>query len=219
MRCVPSPSTFKMCPGAQAVVCRNRRRDRGCSVRREWKRTGTCSLRSRSLRSTRESCLRRRVWRLRRATSGWGTARPPAWGLRGLAINRSGGAEGDGLDAIGAHGLEHVERWRWCFAGGPFVDLRPKRTSAFAARWKTVSHPANALANDERSSRSPSIRRKDAFFKADSRKRRWPVEKLSMPVTRCPRPRSLSTRLLPIKPAQPVTIICSHFIIIHPQQR
>lgn len=56
-----------------------------------------------------------------------------------------------------------------------------------------------------RSSRSPSTRRNLGSLAARSRNRRWPVEKLSMPITCCPPDSSRSVSELPMKPAHPVT--------------
>src|SRR5437016_2571680 len=55
------------------------------------------------------------------------------------------------------------------------------------------------------SSRSPRTRWNCGDLLAPSRNRGEPVEKLSKPVTSCPAASNRSTRLLPIKPAAPVT--------------
>src|SRR5262249_54015241 len=51
----------------------------------------------------------------------------------------------------------------------------------------------------------PSTSRNLGDLAASARNSRWPVEKLSTAVTSWPRPRRRSTRLLPMKPAAPVT--------------
>src|SRR5688572_10572957 len=83
----------------------------------------------------------------------------------------------------------------------------PKRTSALAARWKTKSQPAIAFVSAGSSRLSPSTNWKRVFFSALVTKGRCPVEKLSQPTTVLPSARSRSTRLLPMKPAAPVTNI------------
>src|ERR1051326_5909937 len=56
-----------------------------------------------------------------------------------------------------------------------------------------------------RSSRSPRSSWKQGEGWACARNSDWPVEKLSKPTTECPSSRSWSVRLLPMKPAAPVT--------------
>src|ERR1700704_5747754 len=71
-----------------------------------------------------------------------------------------------------------------------------------------MSLPATADRSAPVSSRSASTSLKRDDFNAPSRKRRWPVEKLSYPTTLWPVAMSRSTRLLPMKPAAPVTNAC-----------
>src|ERR1043165_1276451 len=81
----------------------------------------------------------------------------------------------------------------------------PKRTSAFAARWNTASAPCIARSSAAGSRVSPSMRRKRGWAAKVSRKRRCPLEKLSRPATAQPCSSRRSHRVLPMKPAQPVT--------------
>src|ERR1039458_338003 len=64
-----------------------------------------------------------------------------------------------------------------------------------------------ARSSEPVSSRSPCARRKCGEHKAAPRNSTCPVEKLSKPVTSCPSASRRSTRLLPMKPAAPVTRI------------
>src|SRR6478609_10156455 len=77
--------------------------------------------------------------------------------------------------------------------------------SAFAARWKTKSVPAMAAVSAGRSRLSPRTSWKRGCCRAPSRKRIWPVLRLSQPVTVRPSASRRSTRLEPMKPAAPVT--------------
>src|SRR5215210_3116187 len=77
-----------------------------------------------------------------------------------------------------------------------------RRTSIWAARWKTTSGAAEAT-----SSRIAAPSRMSASWKRASSARfeRRPVERSSTTVTSSPRASSASTRLEPTKPAPPVT--------------
>src|SRR5665213_587112 len=82
---------------------------------------------------------------------------------------------------------------------------RPKRTSALAERWKTMSQPAIAAVSAGTSRMSPSASLNSGCLSAPARNSRKPVLKLSKPVTENPAASRRSTRLLPINPAAPVT--------------
>src|SRR5688572_19364258 len=82
---------------------------------------------------------------------------------------------------------------------------QPSLMSALAARWKTKSAPFMAEVRAGRSRLSPRTSLNFGCLTAPSRKRSWPVERLSQPVTVTPSARRRSMRLEPMKPAAPVT--------------
>src|SRR6266568_6139865 len=81
----------------------------------------------------------------------------------------------------------------------------PKRTSAFADRWNTISAPRTFSLRHVASRTSASMNSNFELLSALAMNSRRPVARLSYPTTVCPCSRSLSTRVLPMNPAAPVT--------------
>ena len=88
----------------------------------------------------------------------------------------------------------------------------PKRTSAFAAVWNTISHPVIALVNVSKLSVSPLISSKSGERIASFKKGSCPVEKLSYATIFSPLFNKRFVKLLPIKPAAPVINILENMI-------
>src|ERR1700761_1755649 len=81
----------------------------------------------------------------------------------------------------------------------------PWRTSAFACRWKTQSHPETASRIRSASSTSPSNSFVPGRSSSPATNSRRPVRKSSTTLTSTPSALSRSARVLPMNPPPPVT--------------